>query len=87
MNVAKGALAFLNIVLIGAAIHMYFQPREGSIALPLTLAVCGAIAGVIAANMDRLFNRNAKSFDGDNVGDITIPRSSNREGAGPEYED
>jgi hypothetical protein len=78
MPAAKYAFAFISMVLFGSAIATYFRPwdDQASIAVPIFFAVCGLITAAIAANVERLLGRQSKSFDGEEVRDISMPRQS-----------
>jgi len=76
MHGARYIFGLISVVLLGSAAGTYLGRRndESSIALPVVLAVCGIVVGVIAWQFERLRKRPAPPYDGDDVGDIAFPR-------------
>jgi hypothetical protein len=74
MGAARYAFAFISVILLGCALATYLgHPRDGSsYAVPIFLAVCGAITTVVAWNIDRWLRQPHKSFDGEDVGDLAM---------------
>lgn len=76
MSAGKYAFGFISLVLLGSSLSTYLtHPDDGSsFAVPIILGVCGAIAAIVAWNIERVLRRPHKSYEGDDVGDIAMPR-------------
>jgi Na+/glutamate symporter len=90
MPEVKYVFALISMVLFGCAIATYFRPWDdrASVAVPIFFVVCGLITAIIAASVERLRKRSAKSLEGDDVGDIAFPgRSTSRNNLDHDYDE
>jgi hypothetical protein len=87
MTAAKWAFGFMSVVLVGCGISTYFtQPNDGSgHAVSIFLGIAGFVALLISWNVQRLFGRPSKSFDGEDVGDIYVSHHDHDHDGGSDH--
>jgi uncharacterized membrane-anchored protein len=61
MSAARYALAVVSVVLLGTAAGAFVNHRGGSgYAVPIVLALCGLVAGIVAWKLDKLVRGPSK---------------------------